>query len=95
MVNMFYGISAEELNLSSWDTSNVTNMSYMFAYSPNLKKIFVSEKFKTNNVTSSNNMFDNSPLLLGGNGTEYDANHIDKEYARIDASGSTGYFTKK
>ena len=32
---------------------------------------------------------------VGGYGTVYDFNHTDKEYARIDAPGSTGYFTRK
>ena len=67
----------------------------MFSDNPKLKKIIVSDKFKMNNVITSDNMFYNSPLLVGGNGTVFDSNHVDKEYARIDEPGKPGYFTRK
>jgi hypothetical protein len=40
-------------------------------------------------------MFFGCTSLVGGNGTVYDANHIDVEYARIDKPGQPGYFTQK
>lgn len=40
-------------------------------------------------------MFGNTLQIIGGNGTSYDSSHTDKEYARIDAPGSPGYFSKK
>ena len=41
-------------------------------------------------------MFYNSTNLVGGAGTRYDANHVDKTYARIDGGTSNpGYFTSK
>ena len=40
-------------------------------------------------------MFNNLPLLVGGNGTTYDPNHTNKDYAKIDTVISKGYFTKK
>ncbi len=92
---MFKLTNFEELDLTSFDTSNVTDMNEMFAYMSSLTKIYVSDKFKTNNVTDSSNMFFESPLLVGGNGTVYDINHIDKEYARIDTQGTPGYFSNK
>ena len=41
-------------------------------------------------------MFTNCFNLVGGKGTTYDANHIDKAYAHIDGGPSNpGYFTAK
>lgn len=40
-------------------------------------------------------MFNNCTNLVGGNGTKYDDNHTDAEYARFDAPGAPGYFTAK
>ena len=82
------------LNLSSFNTQNVTNMNQMFSYCSNLQAIFVGDGWSTENVTSSDNMFKNCSSLVGGMGTTYDANHVDKEYARVDnAPESPGYFT--
>ena len=93
---MFSGLSKiKSLDLSSFDTSNVTDMSSMFSNCSSLKTILVSDKFKVKQVVSSHSMFYNSPLLVGGNGTTYNANHTDKEYARIDTPGALGYFTRK
>ena len=41
-------------------------------------------------------MFTNCTKLVGGQGTTYNANHVDKSYARIDGGPSNpGYFTEK
>ena len=93
MRNMFRGSQASTLDLSSFDTSKVTDMKYMF-YKSKLKTIYVSDKFKTNSVTSSTNMFTDSTNLVGGEGTVYDSNNVDATYARIDGgTRSPGYFT--
>ena len=85
---------AKALDLSSFDTSNVTDMSFMFNNSIKLKTIYASNKFKTDLVTSSSNMFYNSTLLVGGSGTTYNSSYVDKTYARIDGGTSRpGYFT--
>ena len=95
MRNMFRGSQVSTLDLSSFDTSKVTDMKYMF-YKSKSKTIYVSDKFKTNSVTSSTNMFTDSTNLVGGKGTVYDANNVDKTYARIDGgTSSPGYFTEK
>ena len=39
-------------------------------------------------------MFKNCTSLKGGNGTIYNSEHTDKEYARIDVSDSKGYLTE-
>ena len=66
-----------------------------FIIDKNLKTIYVSDKFVTNNVTRSGNMFYGCNNLVGGQGTVYDANNLDKTYARIDNTnnGKPGYFT--
>ena len=94
MYAMFYKSQIITLDLSSFDTSNVTDMSYMFNNSIKLKTIYASNKFKTDLVTSSSNMFYNSTLLVGGLGTTYNSSYVDKTYARIDGgTSSPGYFT--
>ena len=97
MVSMFCGCKAlTSLDVSSFDTSNVTDMSGMFSECPSLTTIFASDKFVTNGVTSDSDMFSSSSKLHGGAGTVYDANHINKEYARIDGgTENPGYFTAK
>ena len=95
MCYMFSDSSATSLDLSSFDTSKVTDMSYMFAQSK-LKSIYVSDKFITDNVGISNDMFLDSTNLVGGAGTVFDSNKKGKEYARIDGgTSSPGYFTLK
>ena len=94
---MFNGCKAlTSLDLSNFDTSKVTNMSSMFGYCSSLTTIFTSDKFVTDEVTSDSDMFKSSSKLQGGAGTVYDANHINKEYARIDGgTENPGYFTAK
>ena len=48
--------SLESIDLCSFNTKNVTNMSYMFYYCESLKSIDLSS-FNTNNVTNMNYMF--------------------------------------
>ena len=94
---MFYG--RKELiyvDLSGVDTSNISNMLVMFYECSKLERIYVSDLWKTDSVTNSNVMFSGCTSLVGGSGTVYDANHIDKEYARIDGGTSNpGYLTLK
>ena len=94
MYAMFYKSQITTIDVSSFDTSNVTDMSFMFNNSIKLKTIYASNKFKTDLVTSSSNMFYNSTLLVGGLGTTYNSSYVDKTYARIDGgTSSPGYFT--
>ena len=96
MEAMFAGCNFISLDLSSFDTSNVTSMPRMFIGCSNLKTIYVSNKFVTNNVKSSWYMFTNSTKLVGGAGTIFDRTKVDKSYARIDGgTSSPGYFTLK
>ena len=71
-------------------------MEFMFCSCNSLKTIYTSDKFNTDAVTSSTNMFYNTTNLVGGAGTTYNSSYVDKEYARIDGgTSSPGYFTLK
>ena len=94
MYSMFGAIQATTLDLSIFNTSNVTDMRQMFERSINLKTIYVSNKFNTDKVTYSTNMFSGCTNLVGGAGTKYNSSYVDKTYARIDGGTSNpGYFT--
>ena len=86
----------QTLNLESFVTNNVTTMDQMFYGCSSLTTISVSDDFVVDQVTSSNGMFGGDTNLVGGNGTEYDSNHIDKEYAHYDySSNNPGYFNRR
>ena len=95
MSRMFSGCKElTVLDLNSFDTSKVENTSSMFKACDELKTIYVSNKFVTDKVTESSEMFKFDSVLVGGAGTEYDENHTDKEYAIIDEGiNNPGYFT--
>ena len=98
--SMFWDCSGlTRLDLSNFNTSQVTNMSLMFSYCDKLRTIYVGSDWTTDAVTDSEyskDMFENCTSLVGGQGTTYDANHVDKEYAHIDGGPSNpGYFTSK
>ena len=68
----------------------------MFSGNSDLQIIYVSNKWSTAAVTNSNNMFYDCASLVGGQGTAYDADHVNAEYAHIDGGTSNpGYFTAK
>lgn len=68
----------------------------MFYETTNLKTIYTSNKFSTNSVAMSTDMFKEATNLVGGLGTKYDSTKTDKTYARVDGGTSNpGYFTTK
>ena len=94
--------SLTSLDLTSFDTSSLTSVgssavnSGMFEGCTNLSTVYVSSLFTVANVTGSGRMFYDCVSLVGGAGTVYDANHIDKAYAHYDGGSSDpGYFTEK
>ena len=95
MSYMFYKNTLTTLDVSNFDTSNVTNMYGMFYQMTFLVTLYASDKFVTTNVTASGYMFALDTKLVGGNGTTFDDNYVDKTYARIDTSSTPGYFTLK
>lgn len=85
-----YCSSLESLDLSSFDTSKVTNMESMFQDSTNLRTIYVSDLWKTDNVTRSSWMFDNCISIAGQSGTKYDKNKLDASMANY----QNGYLSR-
>jgi len=75
------------LNLSTWDTSKVKNMLFMFKGASKIKTIYASNKFVVSKTTITANMFNNCISLVGGKGTKYDSSKTNGTYARIDLVG--------
>jgi surface protein len=96
MESMFNNCSSLTiLDLTPWNTANVTDMDSLFNGCTGLTTIYVGMNWSTENVSSSENMFNGCTELVGGMGTVYDENHIDKTYARIDGGEETpGYFSE-
>ena len=82
------------LDLRNFNTSNVINMNSMFYYCDKLKTIAVGTNWNTANVESSDNMFTGCLSIVGGAGTTYNINKVDKAYAHIDGGESDpGYLS--
>ena len=64
------GTNITSLNLSTWDTSNVTDMSNMFYNCGNLTSLEGIEEWDTSSVTSMSNMFQNCWSLTSLEGIE-------------------------
>ena len=95
---MFLGCGKlTSLDFSSFNTSKVTSMHHMFDGCVKLQTIYVGSGWSTAAVTSSSEMFNFCPRLVGGQGTTWDIdNPKDKTYAHIDGGPSNpGYFTEK
>ncbi len=95
MESMFMACSSlRSLDLSGFNTSKVTDMGYVFDDCYNLRTIYVGHGWSTAALTRSINMFRSCYDLVGGQGTTYDASHVDAAYAHIDGGTSNpGYFT--
>ncbi|MBR4215168.1 MAG: bacterial Ig-like domain-containing protein, partial [Bacteroidales bacterium] len=105
MAFMFAGYQLTTLDLSTFDTRKVENMSYMFndfgSNKSKLQTIYVGDKWSTDNVKGSTAMFGNCPDLVGGKGTknaDLPHNWTDEvSYACVDdpEHGKPGLFTYK
>ena len=88
--------SLTSLDLSNFNTAKVTDMSFMFSECSQLETIYVGNDWTVDNVEMGTYMFSGCTSLKGGQGTTYNENKIDKEYAHIDGGESNpGYFTLK
>jgi len=88
--------SLTNVDLCNFNTSRVTNMSHMFDHCGYLTTIYAGEDWNTSSVQQSGEMFNWCTSLVGGAGTKYDYNHVDKAYAHIDGGvGNPGYLTGK
>ena len=96
MEGVFSGChSLSSLDLSSFKTDKVTTMESMFYHCYALTTIYWNENLSERSGLTSTKMFDGCGNLKGGNGTPFDAGHIDAAYAHLDEVGNPGYFTKK
>ena len=76
-------------NLALVDTSNVTNMNWMFDNCSGLTTIYAGDAWNTDKVTSSSRMFTGCTVLQGD--IAYNSKYVDKTYAKT----SGGYLTYK
>ena len=84
------------LDLSSFNTSQVYEIRHMFIDCNNLRTIYVGDGWTTASMRYTWDMFKNCTSLVGGKGTAYDPNHVDKDYAHIDGGSSNpGYLSEK
>ena len=84
------------LDLSSFDTSIVNDMSGMFESCLNLKTIFCGDNWTIVNVSQGNNMFLDCEELVGGAGTHWEPFKNDYTYAHVDGGpDNPGYVTYK
>ena len=91
MSSMFDGCTGlTSLDVTNFNTAKVTNMRYMFSGSYKLKEIYVSDKFVTADVKSSEDMFLGCNSLSGDIDWTSDK-ATDKTYAKIGG----GYFRDK
>ena len=87
---MFQGcINLTSLDVSNFDTQNVTDMRLMFNGCVNLATIYASDKFVITACSEDEGMFENCKKLVGA--VPYDKNKVGKEMANY----TTGYFTYK
>lgn len=95
MFEMFKGCTRLTTVIASGiNTSNVSNMMNMFYGCTNLATIYCTDDWQINaGWFFSTDMFSGCTKLVGGNGTKYDASHVDASYAHLDAEGNPGYFT--
>ena len=96
MFCMFSECSAlTSIDLSSFDTHNVTDMDNMFYNCDKLHTIYGTD-WDTGAVTASRVMFYRCYSLVGGMGTPYSHSCTDHNFARIDGGHiRLGYFTEK
>ena len=94
---MFYECkSLTSLDVSNFNTSNVTDMSKMFSNCANLKTIYAGAGWIIGKDTDSVGMFENSTKLVGGKGTIFSPAATDASRAKIDGGkANPGYFTAK
>ena len=96
MEQVFSGCSSlTEVDISSFNTSSVQTTHAMFYNCSDLTTIYASSSFALSDGTVSDMMFEGCTSIIGGIGTTYNNENVDKTYARIDESDAPGYFTFK
>jgi len=81
--------SLKSLDLTSFDTSKVTNMTSMFGNCSSLKTIYISNIWNVTSVTNGDSMFYNCTSLVGA--APFNSTKTDISMANY----TTGYLTYK
>ena len=82
----------KSLDVSSFNTAKVIDMSGMFSTCTNLQTIYIGDEWSTDQVENSYTMFEGSTNIVGGDGTPYNPNRVDKSLA---FAGGGGYMSFK
>ena len=94
--SMFQGSAVTSLDLSSWTATAADSASSMFYQATGLTTIYATSAFDLTSLRVQTNMFRGCTSIVGGEGTVFDSNMVNGEYARIDGGvSSPGYFTEK
>lgn len=97
MASMFAGCTEmRNLDIANFDITKLTTATSMFNGCSNLKHIYIKGSANwaaSSLLANSNTMFTGCTQLVGGNGTPYSSSYVNKSYARVDKSGTPGYFT--
>lgn len=78
----------EHIDISFFDSSNVTNMEYMFCVCIGLKTVDVSH-FNTSKVTNMCRMFENCPLLTTLDVSNFDTSNVENMDGMFKVCGAT------
>lgn len=95
---MFGGcVNLVSVDLSGWSGVILINTEDMFRNCRALTSVYVNELWSfTGDVNvKSDMMFSNCSSIVGSNGTVYDDDHVDGEYARVDSTNIPGYLRLK
>ena len=97
MESMFlYCTKLKVIDISNFDVTNVLKAGNMFALCSELTTIICKSDWSGHPFIEAQMMFFGSTNLVGQNGTAYDADHTDAEYARPDGlNGQKGYFSEQ
>ena len=95
MPDMFHDCSnLVTLDLSSFNTSNVTDCSFMFAEDSKLETIYVGSKWNVSGAAYTDYMFYDCNKLVGEKKTAYSSSHQGGDYAIVDGTnGKPGYLS--
>lgn len=83
--------SLETLDLSPLDMSRAKCARYMLYRCNNLKTVYVSSTWSISTCDALGMLY-GCTSLVGANGTAYDPEHTDGDYARVDTEETPGYF---
>ena len=97
MIGMFARMKAiTYLDLTTFDTSNVTEMGQMFTNDTVLKRIYVSNNWDVSSKVATEDgggVFTNCTNLVGNNGTVLDTTKLTYAMAVVDTASTPGYLS--